>query len=204
LAIGALEAGSAEGQKCADGNKSGVRDGQGWVRGYTKVTARNERSSEGQNLIRGESEIERLRDGGPSIENVQNRLVTSFDSQNRTGGGEEDGVGDEVCGSKVRGDTDIFHETSDVGHGRDIGQDTREIEPARIDGLTTKGSDTLSKGNGMCSFIILDDHELFNGDLGVRESGIEKIAFLEFGKSLGIKVSLELFQYIREFCVQEA
>ena len=52
----------------------------------------------------------------------------------------------------------------------------------------------------MGSFITLDDHKLLNGELRAREASGGKIAFLELGKSSGVKVGLELFQYICEFC----
>ena len=55
----------------------------------------------------------------------------------------------------------------------------------------------------MGSFIDLDGQELFNGELGVWKSSSDKIAFFELGKSFGIKLGLELFQNIREFCVSE-
>lgn len=51
----------------------------------------------------------------------------------------------------------------------------------------------------MGSFVSLDRQKLLNGELGVRESSGGKIAFFEFGKSLGIKLGLELFQDVREF-----
>ena len=52
----------------------------------------------------------------------------------------------------------------------------------------------------MGSFISLDRQELLDGELGVRESGSDKIAFFKLGKSFSIKLGLELFQNIREFC----
>ena len=140
---GSVDSGRAESQKRADPNRPGVRNGQRLVRRDTEVTTRNKRSSQSQNLARGESEIERLRDGSSGIENVQDRLVASFGGQNRTCGGEEDGIGKEVGGSEVRGDTDVLHKTSDTGHGRNVGQDFREVERASIYGFATKGLDTF-------------------------------------------------------------
>ena len=52
----------------------------------------------------------------------------------------------------------------------------------------------------MGSFIILDRQKLLNGELGVRESSGKEIAFFELGKSLGIKLGLELFQNVRKSC----
>jgi len=140
---GSINGRRAEGQRRADANRSSVRDGQGWVCRDAQVTARDERSSKSQNLIRGESEIERLRDSSSSTKNIQDRLVASFDSQDRTSGGEEDGVGKEVCSSEISGDSDVFHEAGDVGHGRDVGQDTREVKRACIDGRAPERLDTL-------------------------------------------------------------
>ena len=51
----------------------------------------------------------------------------------------------------------------------------------------------------MGSFITLDTHELLYGELSIRESGGSEIALFKLGKSLGIKLGLELFQDIREF-----
>lgn len=81
---GSVDGGRAKGQKRTDADRSSVRNGQGRVRGDTKVTTRDERSSESQNLVRGESEIKRLRDSGPGTKDVQDCLVASFDGQNRT------------------------------------------------------------------------------------------------------------------------
>jgi len=55
----------------------------------------------------------------------------------------------------------------------------------------------------MGSFITLDTQELFDGDLRVRESGGGEIALFKLGKSLGVKLGLELFQDVCEFCVIE-
>jgi len=52
----------------------------------------------------------------------------------------------------------------------------------------------------MGSLIRLDGRELFDGELGVRESSRSKVALFELGKSLRIKLGLELFQNVREFC----
>ena len=52
----------------------------------------------------------------------------------------------------------------------------------------------------MGSFITLDNQKLLNGELCAREASGGKIAFFELGKSFGIKLGLELFQDIREFC----
>ena len=74
--------------------------------------------------------------------------MASLDGQNRTGGGEENGTGKEVDSSKVRGDTDVFHETSDAGHGRDVGQNAREVERASSNRCASKGLDArLGQGN---------------------------------------------------------
>ena len=119
---GSVDSRRAEGQRRPDGNISSVCDGQGRVRRNTKIATRDERSSERQNLTWGESEIERLWNGGSGIKNVQDRLMASLDGQNRTGGGKEDGIGKEAGGSEVRGDANVFHETSDGGHGLDVDQ----------------------------------------------------------------------------------
>jgi len=52
----------------------------------------------------------------------------------------------------------------------------------------------------MGRFIGLDRYELFNGELGIRESGGDKVAFFKLGESLRIKLGLELFQNIGECC----
>ena len=69
--------------------------------------------------------------------------MTSFDGQNRTCGSEEDRIGKEVGSSEVGGDTDVFHDTSDGGHGLDVGQDCRKIKFTIIDGFTPKSLDAL-------------------------------------------------------------
>jgi len=140
---GSVDSGRAESQKRTDPNRSSVRNGQRLVRGDAEVTTRNKWSSQSQNLTRGESEIERLWDGSSGIENVQDRLVASFGGQNRTCGGEEGGIGKEAGGSEVRGDADVLHKTSDTGHGRNVGQDFREVERASIDGFAPKYLDSL-------------------------------------------------------------
>jgi hypothetical protein len=200
---GSIDGRRAEGQKRANANRSGVRNGQGWVRGDAEVATRNEGSSESQNLIRHESEIEGLRDSGSGVKDVQDRLVASFDGQDSTGGSEEDGIRKEAGSSEISGDTDMFHQTSDAGHGLDIGQNAREVERAGIDGCASKGLDTLPKCNRMGSFIALDGQELLNGELRACETSIGKIAFFELGKSFSIKLGLELFQNVREFEDQE-
>ena len=53
----------------------------------------------------------------------------------------------------------------------------------------------------MGSFIALDTQKLLNGELGVRESSGDKVAFLKLCKRFSIKLGLELFQDIREFYV---
>ena len=146
---GSVDSGRAEGQKGTNPNRSSVRNGQRRVRRDTKVTTRNKRSSQCQNFIRSKSEIERLWNGSSGIKNVQDRLVTSFDGQNRTSGSEEDRIGKEVGGSKVRGDADVFYETSNAGHCRDVGQNFREVERASIDGHAPKGLDTLLRNRNI-------------------------------------------------------
>ena len=69
--------------------------------------------------------------------------MASFDGQNRTCGGEEDGIGKKVGGSEVRGDADVFHKTSDTGHGLNIHQNFREVKGASIDGCAPKGLNAL-------------------------------------------------------------
>ena len=120
---GSVDSGRAEGQLRSDSYRSGVCDGQGWVRGDTEIATGDERSSDGQNLTWGESKVERLGDGSSGTENIQDRLVAGLDGQNRTCGREEDGIGKEMGGSKVCGDADVFHDTSDGCHSRDVDQD---------------------------------------------------------------------------------
>jgi len=62
---------------------------------------------------------------------------------------------------------------------------------------------TYSERNRMGSFIGLDRYELFDSELGVRESGGEKVAFFELGESLRVKLGLELFQNVGECCKWE-
>ena len=50
----------------------------------------------------------------------------------------------------------------------------------------------------MGSFIRLDGHELLDGELGVRESSLNKVAFFELGEGFGVKFGLELFQNVRK------
>jgi hypothetical protein len=60
----------------------------------------------------------------------------------------------------------------------------------------TKGDRNLwthSKRDRVSSLIILDNHELLDSELRIRESSGDKIAFIELCKSLGIKFGFELF-----------
>jgi len=52
----------------------------------------------------------------------------------------------------------------------------------------------------MGSLIRLDVDELLNGELGVRESGIDKVALFELGEGFRVKLGLELFQNVRKSC----
>ena len=69
--------------------------------------------------------------------------MASFDGQNRTCGGEEDGVGKKVGSSEVGGDADIFYDASDGGHRLYVGQDGRKVKFTTPDGFTPKGLDGL-------------------------------------------------------------
>lgn len=139
--------------------------------------------------------------------------MTSFYGQDRASGSEEDRIGKEVGSSEVGSNTDVFHDTCDVGHGRDISQDLGKIKraivdrfvPKSLDGLLRKSKSHVKIGTKgwrnenplthlkyscMNDFIIPDTQKLLDGKLRARKSGSGKIAFLELGKSLRIKRGL--------------
>ena len=122
--------------------------------------------------------------------------------------------------SEIRSDADVFHEASNASHSLDVNQNAREVELASVNGFTSEGLNailektnirvrsnqeatgpavwTYSEHNRMGSLISLDGDELFDSELGVRESRVGKVFFFELGKGLGIKLGLELFQNVGE------
>lgn len=62
----------------------------------TGIASGQEPSCQRQHLLRQEREIERLRDGGPVAQRVQDALMARLDGGDGGGGGQDGGVGEEV------------------------------------------------------------------------------------------------------------
>lgn len=97
----------------------------------------------GEDFAGGEGDIEARGDGRTSVQDVQNGLVTSLNSDDGSSSSQEDWVADETSSTEVSCDTEVLDDTSDGGHGGDISQHGVEVELTVGDGLTTLVDDGL-------------------------------------------------------------
>lgn len=160
----------------------------------------NEASSNPENFLGSEADIERRRDRGAlAREDVQERRVAGLDGENGTG------RIDEVLRQQVRcaeecGDTSKFDDTGRRGHGVDVGQRRVEFEVTR-QGLGAPGSECSLEGRNVRVLITLDLRQNLGNQLGGREAGGGEIRVLELLDSLGVEAGLQLVEHVGELCM---
>lgn len=106
--------------------------------GNWDLAARDEWAGDSKHLRGRERDIERLGDGGATVDDVQDRLVTSLDGQDRSRRSEQHGVGHQVRGTEVGTDTNVLNHTRGGSHGSYIDQYGREVELAAANGHVAK------------------------------------------------------------------
>lgn len=111
-------------------------EGTNWALGAgkrtcnTEAAALDEGASNGKNLLGKERNVECLRDGRGTRENVQYGLVARFDRHDGSGGSQDARVPYQVRSTKVRANADVFYDPCGRQHGLDVNEDAREIERA--------------------------------------------------------------------------
>jgi hypothetical protein len=90
----------------------------------TKAATLNERAGNGKNLLGKEGDVKRLGDGRGTRENVQYGLVAGFDGYDGSGGSQDIQVLNEVRGTKVCANADIFYDPSGRQESLGITEDT--------------------------------------------------------------------------------
>lgn len=96
----------------------------------TEVATFDEGAGDGKNLLGKKGDVEGLRDGRGALEQVQHGLMARLDGHNGSGGSQDARVLDEVRSTKVRANADVFYESCDRHHSRDIHEHAREVERA--------------------------------------------------------------------------
>lgn len=94
----------------------------------TKIASRDEGARDGKDFTGGEWDVERLRDRATTVEDVEDGLVTSLNSQDGSGSRQQHWVGDEMCGTEVRSNSEVLDETGGSGHGWHIVQCIAKVE----------------------------------------------------------------------------
>lgn len=188
----------------------------------TKAAAFNETAGNGKNLLGKEGDVKRLGDGRGTRENVQNGLVARFDGYDGSGGSQDIQVLNEVRGTKVCANADIFYDSSGRQKSLGITEDTREIKRAtRRWFLAERNEDILGSsvkkwrkewgplgwgmtnayldGGDMGSLVLLDDRDLRDGNIARLETDIHEIGRLEFAQCFLVEFCFELFENGSEF-----
>ena len=146
--------------------------------------------------------------------------MTALNGDNGGSGGQDGGVGNEVCSTEVCTNANLLDETGHGKHGRNIGQNRREVKRARRERLSTerdKGflryiqspgkesvyTKTYLNDGRVGALVDRDGRELLDGDVRRAESSIREVGRYELLQRLSVELALELLQHVCELWIYE-
>jgi len=156
---------------------------------------RNERSSNSQDLIGGQRDIESLGDRSTSLaEDVEHSLVAGLHGEDGGSRIQQLGVIDESSTTEVSRNSNVLNDSCGSSECIGIGQCTVEVEVASGNGSRAYIRESAIQEGQVGGFIRLNASDQLDGEVSICKTCAGKVGGLELLKTLCIELGLKLLE----------